>query len=255
MTMNADAFHESNIDSMDADVFYENNIDSLESYIDSFIQLIVSAYRILYKSGKKYDKNIIHEQIKKAKRAKSKLLLEDYFRNDLVRNYMNQNKQKFGLGNFIIIPGASEIKDNIELGIVDIRFESPALDDDTYFIVECKLLSHYSSAMDYYIDHGIQRFSSKQYYPDNNNNIAGMLAFMIKPRPKSKQYIITEIIGGLNKKLENHILIDTQKAISQNYFLSQKTLSDYVYDSKHSRGEYDSIDLIHIFLDYRSMVV
>jgi len=240
---------------MTADSFYQSNANVMESYIDSFVELIVYGFHKLCSSGEKYVKDDIHAKIKERKGNKAKLELEDYLRNDLVTSYLKKDKGLFNLDEFVITPGAPEIIENIEIGIVDIRLESSSLQGDSYFVVECKLLSHYSSRMNYYIDHGIQRFSSGQYYPDGNNHIAGMLGFMINPSPCSKQYSIEQVVKEMNSRLDTHPDIQTIGKILRNKALTDSTQYSHIYSSMHVRDKYlDNLTIIHILLDYRPLV-
>jgi hypothetical protein len=239
---------------MIADKFVANYETELEPYIDSFFQLIIYGFKMLIDSNKFYDSNKIHEEIKKIKGPNAHNALEDYFRNDLVQSYLKKNRHKYDLGDFLINVGTSETYGNIETGFLDIKLQSPKLDDqNTYFIIECKLLDHHSKSQDYYIDHGIKRFVDEKYYPELNSCIAGMLAFIIKP--SSTNVTINDVFERIKNKIKFHQVIETIKNLYPFKMLQKKTEYKYIYESIHKRNSGDQIYLIHIFLDYRDIVL
>jgi len=232
---------------MNADLFVQNHSDDLVSYIDSFNELIIYGFKSLLSTGVKYNHSDIKSKFKK--RGRKRIALEDYLRNDFVNSYLKQDRKHFGLDEFIIGLEISEILDNIENGSLDIKLISPKLcDNNQYYIVECKILSALKKRKDYYVNDGIMRFSSSQYYPEANMNEAGMMAFVI-----NESSVIEEIVSYINDSLSSHSQIETIKMLAKHQRLISATNYEYIYESEHGRDGRKNIKLTHIMLDYRSV--
>ena len=168
--MNADSFIYSE------EPYYQTKLFSLVGH--SYSELKKEKYKDKYSRKEILNKHI---QFKGNKGAKTKLELEDYLRNDLLKNYINNNKSKFNLEYFHFEPGVDEIKDGVTIGSLDIKVLLPtnnSLSGDEYFAIECKRINKLARTKNYYIDHGINRFLTRQYYPESNSKIAFMLSFM-----------------------------------------------------------------------------
>ena len=165
--MNADSFIYAN------EPYYQTKLFGLLGY--SYLKLKESKEKLKYSRSEILSKHI---EFKGKKGAKTKLELEDYLRNDLLRNYVEHNKSKFNLDYFHFVPGVDEIKDGVTIGSLDIKVLLPtnhSLHNDDYFIIECKRINKLAKTKNYYIDHGIKRFLSRRYYPESDTKIAIML--------------------------------------------------------------------------------
>nr|BFF38207.1 hypothetical protein BACY1_00120 [Tenacibaculum mesophilum] len=177
--MNADCFVYSQ------EPYYQTKIFSLLDY--SYSELKKE------KEKNKYSRQEIlkkHVEFKGKEGAKTKLELEDYLRNDLLKNYININKSKFELDYFYFVPGVDEIKDGVTIGSLDIKVLLPtnnSLSDDEYFAIECKRINKLAKTKNYYIDHGVERFLSRKYYPETNSKVAIMLSFMECEKPSQEE--------------------------------------------------------------------
>ena len=110
-------------------------------------------------------------------------------------------------------------KGRIDLKIKDINdFE----DFDSYYIIECKRLDGKSTLNKYYINHGINRFTSGYY--SSSYGINGMLAFVVE---KIDIHSNMDKIGGFFNCLEINKL----------------------YDSNHSNKK-----LFHLIMDFSSNI-
>ena len=178
--------------SFNADIFVESNHTELEPYVDSFLQLIIYGYKKLKESNNSYSQEEIKSKFKKARGEKAHVELENYLRNDFIDKYLKCSRAKFGLEDFIISRESPEIVDNMEISYHDIMLQSPKLyDNNLYYIVECKLISHRKARLKYYVDDGVKRFIDGVYYSKFNIDEAGMLAFAIND--SSVSYFIDDI--------------------------------------------------------------
>ena len=163
---------------MNAEIFEETDY-----YFKQILKLIIYGYEQVKKDRKKkpYSRKEIYEIIKEVReKEKVHFEIEDYLRNDLVKQYLNDFKNDFELSTFLILSGSEEFKCNVKIGIVDIRFVSFSATslDNTGFILECKRLNKFSEMLKSYIEGGMMRFITKQYYAESDVTLAGMIAFV-----------------------------------------------------------------------------
>ncbi|ALJ04135.1 hypothetical protein APS56_02750 [Pseudalgibacter alginicilyticus] len=245
---------------MNADSF----IYSEEPYYQTkLFNLVGYSYSELKKEKKtsKYSRKEIlkkHVQFKGNKGAKTKLELEDYLRNDFLKNYINNNKSKFNLDYFYFEPGVDEIKDGVTIGSLDIKVLLPtnkSLTGDEYFAIECKRINKLAKTKKYYIDHGVNRFLTRQYYPESNSKIAFMLSFMECEKPSHREdsnSIVMSFNELLDQNYQKSILcsigdVDLDVNIDKKYEID-------IYNSYFRRDDGSSIQIYHIFLDYYDII-
>lgn len=245
--MNADCFVYSQ------EPYYQTKIFNLLGY--SYSELKKE------KGANKYSRQKIrekHVRFKGKKGAKTKLELEDYLRNDLLKNYIDNNKSKFELEYFHFVPGADEVKEGVTIGSLDIKVLLPtnnSLSDNEYFAIECKRVNKLAKTKSYYIDHGVKRFLSRQYYPETNSKVAMMLSFMECEKPTQKEdskSIVVSFNDLLNKNYKSNILHcigdkELDVKIDQKYNID-------IYNSYFKRNDGSDIQIYHIFLDYYDLI-
>jgi hypothetical protein len=250
---------------MNAEVFEE-----IGYYFKQSLNLIVYAYKQIEKdkSEHPYSRLFIHKTISRVRQTnKSQNEIEDYLRNDMVNKYLKRLKKLFNLEYFSIQAGVEESKQNVKIGIVDIKFEytSATSMDGTAFIFECKRLNKYAESQNAYIKDGMMRFISGQYYPESGMSIAGMIAFVeVDLEKKPNGYLPIDQVADLLKKK-----IDTQKrtlkiVLTFSLFkLTHKKYHEisnfkYSYLSKHIRDDDEdnrNISIHHLLLDYYDILV
>jgi hypothetical protein len=248
---------------MNAEVFEE-----IGYYFKQSLNLIVYAYEQIRKekSVHPYSRLIIRETISRVRQTdKSHNEIEDYLRNDIVNKYLKKLRKLFKLEYFSIQAGVEETKQNVKIGIVDIKFEytSATSMDGTAFIFECKRLNKYTESQNAYVKDGMMRFVSGQYYPESRISIAGMIAFVeVDLKKKPSGYLPIDQVANLLKQK-----IDTQKNTLKTvlkfslFKLTHKKYPGisnfkYSYLSKHIRDEDNlEISIHHLLLDYYDILV
>lgn len=136
--------------------------------------------------------------------SKTKLELEDFLRNDLIQNYLKIYKTKFNLSHFYFEPGVDEINDGVSTGSLDIKviFPNKSLESgEEYLAIECKRINKLLKKKRYYLDDGLKRFITRQYYPQSDNKVAWMLSFMECEKDSQRQNP-KEIISHFNELLK-----------------------------------------------------
>lgn len=241
-----------------ASQFIDKNFKSLNTTFESCVHVIIYAFLLLEKH-KTYSRLSIQKQTNLLRGKKAKFIeLEDYLRNDLVKNYIEPHLAKFDLQNYLFIPGAEESLGNIKTGILDIKVCSPSFGGNVYYIFECKRLN--KSILRGYLNEGIKRFTSKKYYPESNTPLAGLVSFLESDDAKNKILIddcfekLSTAIHGQKKELQ---LIGNVKPYKLNN-KKFKVISNYkyVYHSAHRRNKTKTnIDLLHIVLDYNNLIL
>ena len=247
---------------------FVNEVEGTEDkyfYFQSFLKLIVYGYYQLRNSGEPYSRSYIHKQAKaKSNNPDAKNPIEDYLRNDLVSKYLNPNRHKFYLHDFLFVSGMEEYSGNILTGRLDIAVISPFLTaDNIYFVFECKRLNKYEDSQNNYIKKGMERFTSRQYYSETEVNIAGMIAFVEIDAEKQKGGVVPvgRIAVQLKKKIDSFKdLLKTTQTL-QAYKLEDqryKEISDFKqsYLSKHIRSaDKVEISIHHLLLDYYDILI
>lgn len=103
----------------------------------------------------------------------------------MLSNYLNNNnlRQKFELMNFLFDP---EVPVNNGRSDIKIQTKDTFIDTSAFYIIECKRLDGNSKLNKAYIEHGINRFTTKyksenhEYYYSSHYGINGMIGFVIK---------------------------------------------------------------------------
>lgn len=136
----------------DADIYYENIFKNLLLNIYSCYEYMLADKIKVPKNNENEIRDILYKYISKRK-----------IRNEICNIYgFNFDKE------------VDEKTGRIDLKIKDINdFE----DFDSYYIIECKRLDGKSTLNKYYINHGINRFTSGYY---SSYGINGMLAFVVE---------------------------------------------------------------------------
>ncbi len=248
---------------MNAEVFVE-----IGYYFKQSLNLIVYAYEQIKKdkSEHPYSRLFIRETISRVRQTdKSHNEIEDYLRNDMVNKYLKKLKKLFKLEYFSIQAGVEESKQNVKIGIVDIKFEytSATSMDGTAFIFECKRLNKYAESQNAYIKDGIMRFVSGRYYPESRMSIAGMIAFAeVDLEKKPKGYLPIDQVADLLKQKINAQKSNLKTVLKFSLFkLTHKKYHgisnfEYSYLSKHIRTEDNrEISIHHLLLDYYDILV
>ena len=141
---------------------------------------------------------------------------------DILYKYISKRKIRNEICNIYGFNFDKEVDEKtgrIDLKIKDINdFE----DFDSYYIIECKRLDGKSTLNKYYINHGINRFTSGYY--SSSYGINGMLAFVVE---KIDIHSNMDKIGGFFNCLEINKL----------------------YDSNHSNKK-----LFHLIMDFSSNI-
>jgi hypothetical protein len=245
---------------MNASVFQEVNY-----YFEQSLKLFVYAYEQMKKdkSANPYSRRSIRKITGDVRgHCQDRNEIEDFLRNDLVNNYLKKHMRLFNLDYFSIQAGVEETKQNVKIGIVDIKFEliSASNLEGYYFIFECKRINKYAGSHDDYIKDGMMRFLSGQYYPECEMAVAGMIAFVeIDIEKKPGGYLPIEKVANLLK-----LKIDLQKTTF--YKLSPYNLIDdkypeisnfnYSFLSKHHRDSKNrEISLHHLLFNYYEILV
>ncbi len=181
----------------DADIYYENIFKNLLLNIYSCYEYMLADKIKVPKNNENEIRDILYKYISKRK-----------IRNEICNIYgFNFDKE------------VDEKTGRIDLKIKDINdFE----DFDSYYIIECKRLDGKSTLNKYYINHGINRFTSGYY--SSSYGINGMLAFVVE---KIDIHSNMDKIGGFFNCLEINKL----------------------YDSNHSNKK-----LFHLIMDFSSNI-
>jgi len=243
--MNADCFTYTN------EPYYQEKMFDLLSYAQSEIKK--------ERSINKFSRSDIlskHKNKKGKSGSKTKLELEDYLRNDLVQNYLTIYKTRFNLDHLYFIPGADEIDDGVTTGSLDIKVIFPnksLLSDEEYLAIECKRINKLLNKKRYYIDEGVNRFITRQYYPEANTKVAWMLSFMECEKDSQKQSPI-EIIKDFNKLLHQTYKKNIIDDIGENQMNVKINPSLEVFNSLIKRNDSTEIIIYHIFLDYYDII-
>jgi hypothetical protein len=240
-----------------ASQFIEKNFKSPHPTFDACMNSIVYGFLLLAKE-KKYSRKSILTKTESVRGRKAKIIeLEDYLRNDLVKNYIEPHLEKFGLQKFLFIPGAEETQDNIKTGVLDIKVCSPLLTGKVYYIFECKRLN--KSIIAGYIKEGIQRFIDGKYYPETMTPVAGIISFL-ESLDLNNKINIDECFEKLNAAITSQSQQIALVSKLKNHKLDCKDFTDvrdykYVFSSFHKRKKIDlDIALFHIALDYNELI-
>ena len=163
----------------DADIYYENIFKNLLLNIYSCYEYMLADKIKVPKNDENEIRDILYKYISKRK-IRNEICNIDGF------NFDKEVDEKTG---------------RIDLKIKDINdFE----DFDSYYIIECKRLDGKSTLNKYYINHGINRFTSGYY--SSSYGINGMLAFVVE---KIDIHSNMDKIGGFFNCLEINKLYDS----------------------------------------------
>jgi hypothetical protein len=239
------------------DKFVKNNFDNSISIFNKCLMLILYAYDALQKEQVYSRKHILEQTIKIRKRNTSKLELEDYLRNDLVENFIIPNRSRFDLDYFMFISGVEEFSENVKVGILDIKVCSPLLNNNIYFVLECKRLNKQN--LDEYITEGVIRFVDEKYYCNSDIFVAGMISFLEYSKAADEIRIVDSfnIIDKYLKKFHSEIKLLQNLTRVKLSSTSYKFIDNYnfIFLSKHGRvKKLEPIDIYHIVLDYSNII-
>lgn len=244
------------------------DFEDIGYYFKQSLHLIVYAYLQIKrdKSQHPYSRRSIHENTKRIRHSSESLNeIENYLRNDMVNNYLKESKKLFKLDYFTIQPGAEESKQNIGIGIADIKFEcaSAVSMSGTAFLFECKRLNKYAGPQQAYIKDGMMRFVSRQYYAESRMTLAGMIAFVeadLEKKPNGRLPVdqvadlLRQNIDDQNDTLKTTVKLSPHKLTHRTY--SEVSDFKYSYLSKHIRSEDNrEITIHHLLLDYYEILV
>lgn len=240
--------------------FVSSNFVEHDSTFFSCINLIIYGHSLLEKVEKYSRTDILNLTSTIRGKAAKKVELEDYLRNDLITKYIEPNRNLFGLDFFQFHSGVEEFNKNIKTGILDIKVSSPLWNGETYFIFECKRLS--KELLSEYLDNGVNRFVTNQYYPHSQVSLAGMISFLESNDSKhtinytSSFTILNNILKKNKKKIK--LFGNLSKVVLKCSEFEHIQNFEYVYLSSHNRGPVKKpkpIKIYHIILDYNTIVV
>lgn len=244
-----------------AEAFVENNFGSINYTFKTCLELIIYGYLQLKNGGSKVSRSELLKEMmsirNKKENEKTSLDLEDYLRNVLVNEYIEPNRETFGLNNFKFHCGVDELYKNIRTGILDIKVCSSSLDEDIYYIFECKRLN--KKIIYDYIHEGVVRFTNdKKYYPSTKTSLSGMISFL-ESEDKNKILNACDVYSILYTHLDNHKdainLLENLKAINIISDYREVSNFDNLYYSNHRRNDKPNILIYHVVLDYNDIVV
>lgn len=237
-------------------------------YFNQCLNLMVYSYGQIKKdkSDIPYSRSSIRETTARVREScQSHNEIEDFLRNDLVNNYLKKLRCLFNLDYFSIQAGVEESKQNVKIGIVDIKFEftSATAMDGTSFVFECKRINKYTETQNAYIKDGMMRFISGQYYPESAMSSAGMIAFVeVDSETKPHGHLSMEQVAlQLKHKIDSEEL-----SLKTSYKFSRFNLANdkypeisnfkYSYLSKHLRYNTNrALSIHHLLFDYYEILV
>jgi len=243
--MNADCFTYTD------EPYYQENMFNLLGFAQSEIKKT--------RSKEKFSRAEIlakHKSKKGKAGSKTKLELEDYLRNDLVQNYLTIYKTKFNLDHLYFIPGADEINDGVTTGSLDIKVIFPnksLLSGEEYLAIECKRINKLLDKKRYYIDEGVNRFITRQYYPEADTKVAWMLSFMECEKDSQKQDPI-DIIKDFNNLLQEAYKKNIVDNIGEKIVDIKIDPTLEVFNSLIKRNDSTELIVYHVFLDYYDII-
>lgn len=188
--------------------------------------------------------------------SKTKLELEDFLRNDLIQNYLKIYKTKFNLSHFYFEPGVDEIDDGVSTGSLDIKviFPNKSLESgEEYLAIECKRINKLLGKKRYYLDDGLNRFITRQYYPQSDNKVAWMLSFMECEKDSQRQ-TPKDIISHFNELLKSRYKKNIVKEIGEESLNLNIDPTLEVFNSIIARDDKTELIVYHVFLDYYDLI-
>lgn len=250
---------------MNAEVFQQTGY-----YFQQCLMLIVYSYEQIRREKlvTPYSRTSIREEQRNIRKKDTGYTeVEDYLRNNMVDRYLSikENRIRFNLVSFYIGKGADETESSVTTGRGDIRFHcaSATSMDGTAFIFECKRLNKYANSQNAYINDGMMRFVSGQYYAESGMTVAGMIAFVEVDQMKhpNGRLPVKDVANLLLGKIDgNKDALKTTEAFSL-YKLTHNEYPEisgfeYSYLSKHTRDKDDrEISIHHLLLDYYDILV
>lgn len=172
---------------------------------------------------------------------------ENSIRDKILYNYLKKDKYKrqLELTDYLFDPELPENKGRIDIRIMPIN---PFINDDAYYIIECKRLdpinqNGMTGLNAEYISEGIARFVSSKYSSYYNTN--GMIGFIVKPMDIHKNIIC---INGLlaNPRFQTNISQDLHPRRIDDEF-------EYSYCSVHRVGKQEIV-IYHLMLDFSNNI-
>lgn len=243
--MNADCFTYSQ------EPYYQERIFNLFGFAHSELKKA--------KEIKKYSRKDIlekHQKHKGKSGSKTKLELEDFLRNDLVENYLTIFKSKHNLNNFHFVSGTDEINEGVTTGSLDIKVIFPSsafFSGEEYLAIECKRINKLLAKKKYYIDQGLNRFLTRQYYPHSKNKVAWMLSFMECEKDSQREQP-EDIILSFNQLLYDTYQTNTINKIGEKAIELDIDPNLVVFNSLFRRIDRSELIIYHVFLDYYDLI-
>lgn len=172
---------------------------------------------------------------------------ENKIRDVILYNYLKKDnyKKQLGLSDYLFDPELPENTGRIDIRIMPIN---PFINDDAYYIVECKRLDNsnvngVSGLNGEYISEGICRYTSSKYSCYYKTN--GMIGFVVQSMN------IQDNITHLNNIISNSAFPSNTRQNIQRRKLADNF--DYSYYSTHTLGN-DEIVIYHLMLDFSSNI-
>lgn len=243
---------------MNADIFTYSREPYYQEKIFNLVGFSQKEIRSRRQRDKFSRKQILdkHRSKKGTPGSKSKLELEDFLRNDLVQNYLRIYKTRFNLSHFYFEPGVDEIDEGVSTGSLDIKviFPNKSLTSgEEYLAIECKRINKLLAKKKYYLDDGLKRFITRQYYPHADNKVAWMLSFM-ECEKESQRESPTEIINHFNELLRESYRNHVVKEIGEESIDLDIDPTLQVFNSIIERNDKTELIVYHVFLDYYDLI-
>lgn len=172
---------------------------------------------------------------------------ENSIRDYMLYNYFKKQwfKEEYKLIHYLFDPELPENTGRIDIRIIPVN---PLINDDAYYIIECKRLNAKNQAGKTglnaeYISEGMCRFTSKKY--SSYFRINGMIGFIVQP------INISENVASINKLLKNTF---TEANTSEE--LKYQKLVPKFYFSYCSTHHVDGSDIViyHLMLNFSNHI-
>ena len=167
---------------------------------------------------------------------------ENLIRDYILNNYLKKQwfKIKYGLTNYLFDRELIENTGRIDIRVMPVN---PFLNDDAYFVIECKRLNNINpngktGLNAEYILEGICRFASEKY--TNYHNANGMIGFVVDPMD------IHGNITSMNKLLSTFIQANTIQELLE-HKIHNKFKYSYFSTHRTKKGE---VLIYHLMFDF-----
>ena len=165
---------------------------------------------------------------------------ENKIRNRLYKDFLSSNTVRSEIDLFPcrFECECAEINDEYEeIGYSDIKVltSTSLINNEAYYIIECKRLDGSTSLNREYVKEGIYRFIDNKKYP-SYRNLSGMIGFIVK------KVNVTDTVAAIN------IVLSKEKRI--NTFEMLKTLDNNLYSSSHEKFDKSTLTIRHLMFDF-----